>query len=124
MIKFLVLHACITSICVFVSLQVFPNSAFLYLIAMNMISSLLSVWGLTIMKTITRPDLEQKFSINGKLASVQLTLITLVLTNTIVGVLVTTNAIDCTELYSSKSRAAGILSVYSLRPLYFNHERG
>lgn len=85
-----------------------PNGAFLYIATMNLISTLLSMWGLMILKATTRADLEARFALNGKFGCVQLSLITIALINIIIGILVTTRVIQCTTFFPSKSRSEEI----------------
>lgn len=79
-------------------------NGYLYVTFVNLVSTMVAVYGLMLTRGVLRPELEQQFSITGKIASLQLTLICSALPNVIISVLVATGVIRCSPLFPSKAR--------------------
>ncbi len=84
-----------------------PTNGFLYISTLNLLAALLATWALMVLKTALSPDLEQKFSLTGKIGCIQLCLLSSSIPNIVIGILVTANVIHCTSFYPSKARADG-----------------
>lgn len=97
-----------------------PTNGFLYISTLNLLATLLAMWGLMVLKTALSPDLEEKFSLTGKIGCIQLCLLSSSIPNIIIGILVTANVIHCTSFYPSKARADAIYHgiVVVLMPIY------
>ncbi|ESN92577.1 hypothetical protein HELRODRAFT_189512 [Helobdella robusta] len=80
------------------------NNGFIYIMVVNLISTMLAVYGLMLTKGALQENLQEKFSITGKIASLQLTLICSVIPNLIIGILVSNGVITCGPLLTSKGR--------------------
>jgi Organic solute transporter Ostalpha len=88
-------------------LQLSPFNGFIYITVTNIISSCVAVYGLMLLRGAFQPELEKDFAITGKIASLQLTLLSSAIPNLIIGILVSTDVIKCSPIFPSKARGEG-----------------
>lgn len=81
------------------------DNAYIYVTVLNLVSTLVAVYGLMLTRGLLGPEFERQFSITGKIASLQLTLICSAVPNLIIGILVSTGVIQCSVLLPSKARS-------------------
>lgn len=79
-------------------------NGYLYVTVLNLVSTVIAVYGLMLTRGALRPELEEQFSITGKIASLQLTLLSSAIPNLIISILVSYEVIDCSPLFPSKAR--------------------
>ena len=79
----------------------------MYIILVNMFSTTAAVYSLMLLRNAFRPELEKKFFIIGKFASVQLSLILGALPLIISSILIGKGVIGCGQMLSPKGRADG-----------------
>ena len=71
---------------------------------------MVAYYGLTVLRVALLPELEDRFSVTGKILSLQLTLLlSSAIPNLIIGIFVSTNVIHCGDLFPSKARGEGWL---------------
>jgi len=87
--------------------QMSLSNGFIYITVTNIISSMVAVYGLMILRGAFQQELEKDFAITGKIASIQLTLLSSAIPNLIIGILVSTDVIKCGPIFSSKARGEG-----------------
>ena len=80
-----------------------PYNGYIYITIINLLSTLPAMWGLYLIVEALKDDLD-KFSMRGKIVSIQLTLIVTSIPNLIISSLVSSGYITCTPLFMSKSR--------------------
>ncbi|ESO13124.1 hypothetical protein HELRODRAFT_159741 [Helobdella robusta] len=87
------------------------SRAFLYITVINVTSTLIAVYGLMLLRKVFMPELEKKFKIGGKIASIQLCLIASIIPNLVLNLLLVNSKLPCTKLLSPKTIAEEILHI-------------
>lgn len=87
------------------------NKAFLYITIINTTSTLVAVYGLMLLRRIFTPELEEKFKIAGKIASIQMCLIASIIPNLVLNSLLVNHKLPCTKILSPKTVAEEILHI-------------
>jgi len=82
-----------------------PYNAYLYIIIINIVSTMIAMYGLMLIKRAFLDQLEGPYRLSLKVTCLQLSLIITVFIKIITGVLVYSNVIHCTEFLPSKARA-------------------
>ena len=85
-----------------------PFNGYVYIAVINVMSTLIAYYGLTVLRAALRPELERQFSVTGKILSLQLTLLCSAIPNIVIGILVATDVIACSALFPSKARGEGM----------------
>ena len=88
------------------------DNGYVYISSVNVVSTLIAYYGLTVLRLGLKPELEHQFVVTGKIASLQLTLLTSAIPNLIIGLLVSTDVIRCSSLFPSKARGEGMLMTH------------
>ncbi|ELU01090.1 hypothetical protein CAPTEDRAFT_187913 [Capitella teleta] len=78
-------------------------NGYTYIVVLNLLTTLPAMYGLYLLRNALGPDLEEKFSLMGKIASLQLTMLATAVPNLIISFCVTFGAITCTPVFPSKS---------------------
>lgn len=86
------------------------NKAFLYITIINTTSTLVAVYGLMLLRRIFTPELEEKFKIGGKIASIQMCLIASIIPSLVLNSLLVNHKLPCTKILSPKTVAEGIVN--------------
>jgi Organic solute transporter Ostalpha len=87
--------------------QMSLDNGYLYISCVNLVSTVVAYYGLTVLRGALRQELEEKFSVTGKILSLQLTLLLSAIPNLFISILVSTDVIQCGALYPSKARGEG-----------------
>lgn len=101
----------------FFSHQMSAYNGYTYIVILNLMTTLPAMYGLYLLRNALSPDLEKKFKLTGKIASIQLTMIATALPNLIISILVTAGVISCTPIFPSKARGES----QCIRALYIQY---
>lgn len=82
-----------------------PNNAALYITILNIISTLTAIYGLIILKSLVLPYLSIH-KVNFKLVVVQVTMLSTVVIDLIIGIISSQGLLPCTGFMGSKDRAS------------------
>jgi organic solute transporter subunit alpha len=85
-----------------------PRHSYIYIVSCNLLSTMTAVYALMLLRNAFRPELEKRFFIMGKFASVQLSLVSGALTLLILAALIGSGTVSCGPLLATKGRADGI----------------
>lgn len=83
------------------------KNGFIYITSLNLLSTMIAVYGLMLTKRVLAPELQTKFEITGKIATLQLTLLSSVIPNFIIGFLVSNEIIGCGTFLPKRGRGEG-----------------
>jgi len=72
---------------------------------------MVAYYGLTVLRVALRPELEERYKVTGKILSLQLTLLSSAIPNLVIGIFVSTDVIQCGELFPSKARGEGQFTI-------------
>jgi len=88
-----------------------PRHSYIYIILTNVISTSTAVYALMLFRNAFRPELEKKFFIMGKFASVQLTLVLGSIPLFILAILIGNGVITCSPIMTTKGKADEIYHI-------------
>jgi len=83
------------------------SSAYLYITILNVLCTLVAMYGLMLIKGYFQPELEPRYRMAYKVGCIQLCLICSLMPKLIVSILVLTKVLTCTTSLSAKTRSEG-----------------